>query len=662
MNYLVTGGTGFVGRHLVDRLVARGGTVHLLVLPSEEELFDELSVRWLDGPGHVGALAGDVTRPWLDLDDADLASISDVDHIFHLATLRDFEADPVRIRRVNVDGTRNVIETAERVRARRLHHVSTIGVAGRYPGRFAESMLREGRGLDNAYYRTKHRAERLLHSDCGVPWRVYRPGMVVGHSQSGETLRADGLYHLFPAVKRLAGLPLPQGLPLLGVDGGRVHVVPVDYVADAIDAIAHADGLDYQTFHLVDREPPTFGEALDAVSRAAGGPSFPVRIDARATRVIPGSVRTLFGALPPVHKTRNAVLHGLGIPKQPLALLLNSTRFETENTDKALADTGIRVPRLADYADALWAYWEDHFDRPIPGIRTERERFKGRTILVTGASAGIGLETARQLAERGSKLILVALYMHELEPVVAELRAGGADVSAYEANLMDLDAVEALVGQVIADHGGVDVLVNNAGMSIRRSVTYAYDRMHDYERTMQLNYFGAVRLTLGLLPGMRERRYGHVVNISSIAAQTNQPRFSAYVASKTALDAFSRTIGTEVVDDNVHFTNIHMPLVRTAMIAPTAHYRYFPTISPEEAGGMVVRAIAQRPMRLASGLGTFGEVAYALTPKTANTILNLGFHLFPDSPRAKGEEHPDRLPDLLPEGRALTYLLRAVHW
>ena len=656
MAYFVTGGTGFVGRHLVDRLAARGERIHVLVPDGEEKMFADLAQRW--SAAQVVALRGDVTTPWLGLSSDDLARLEGVEHVFHLAAVRDPQADPVRMRAVNLDGTNHLLDTAEKVGAGRVHILSTVGVAGSYPGRFREEMLIEARGLENTYFRTRHRAEQVVRDRCELPWRVYRTGIVVGHSRTGEALRADGLYHLFPTIKRLA--VLPSWLRLIGVDGGRVHVVPVDFVADAIDHIAHADGWDGATFHLVDRDPPTLGRVVDALSRAAGGPRLPVRLDARALRVVPGSVRTVAAALPPVHRTRNALLHGLGIPRQALLDLLKTTRYETENTRRALAGTGLRVPDIRTYADKLWQYWERELEQPVPGVLAELDHFRGRVALVTGASSGIGLETARQLAARGCALILVAL--DGLEPVRAELAAAGCEVSAYEANLADLDDVNRLMAVILAEHDRVDILVNNAGRSIRRSVQYAYDRMHDLQRTVQLNYYGAARLILGVLPGMRERRYGHIINISSIGVQTNQPRFSAYVASKAALDAFSRSLATEVVDDGVSFTTIYMPLVRTPMIAPTKHYRYFPTRSPEDAAGMVVDAIARRPTRVSSTLGNVGQALHALAPKSTEAVLNLMYHLEPDTPQARGEPHEEHIPDLTVERRAFRYLYRAIHW
>ena len=204
------------------------------------------------------------------------------------------------------------------------------------------------------------------------------------------------------------------------------------------------------------------------------------------------------------------------------------------------------------------------------------------------------------------------------------------------------------------------MLVNNAGRSIRRSVRLSYDRFHDYERTIQLNYLGAIRMIIRLLPHMAEHGGGHVVNVSSIGVQTNPPRFSAYVASKAALDAFTRVVSTETVGDNVTFTTIHMPLVKTPMIAPTKIYDSFPTITPDEAADMVCEAIRAKPKQINTGLGTFGEVAYALAPKAVDQVLHMAYKVFPDSAAARGADDPGEKAS--GEAVALAHLMRGVHW
>jgi short-subunit dehydrogenase len=284
--------------------------------------------------------------------------------------------------------------------------------------------------------------------------------------------------------------------------------------------------------------------------------------------------------------------------------------------------------------------------------------------MITGASSGIGEAAAMKAAEAGAKVLLVARSADKLAAIKSDIEEAGGSAEIHPCDLADTDDVERMGNEVLLAHGHVDVLVNNAGRSIRRSVALSYDRFHDYERTMQLNYFGSLKLILTLLPRMRERRSGHIINISSIGVQTNTPRFSAYVASKAALDAFSRTIASEIIDDRVHITTIHMPLVRTPMIAPTTMYDAFPTISPDQAAEMITDAMISRPKKVATRLGNFGELLYAISPKASDAILNTGYKLFPESKAAKGEKKGEGEIESAPstEAVAFAHLLRGVHW
>ena len=293
--------------------------------------------------------------------------------------------------------------------------------------------------------------------------------------------------------------------------------------------------------------------------------------------------------------------------------------------------------------------------------------------MITGASSGIGKAAAIKAAAAGAKVLLVARTPEKLEETKAEIEEAGGEAHIHRCDLSDIDDVERMAEEVLAEHGRVDILVNNAGRSIRRSVAHSYDRFHDFERTMQLNYFGSLKLILSLLPAMRKKgkgrkKGGHIINVSSIGVQTNTPRFSAYVASKAALDAWSRCAASEMVDDGVSITTIHMPLVRTPMIAPTKMYDAFPTITPEEAADMICDAMIRKPKKVATRLGNFGELLYNVAPKASDAILNTAYKLFPESKAAKGEDKkkdgdkPAKDEELSTEGVAFAYLMRGVHW
>jgi NAD(P)-dependent dehydrogenase (short-subunit alcohol dehydrogenase family) len=233
----------------------------------------------------------------------------------------------------------------------------------------------------------------------------------------------------------------------------------------------------------------------------------------------------------------------------------------------------------------------------------------------------------------------------------------------YPTDLSDEVACDAMIKKVLADHDHVDILINNAGRSIRRSIEASYDRFHDFQRTMQLNYFGAVKLMLAVLPGMRLRRKGHIINISSIGTQAYPPRFGAYVASKSALAALARCIGPEVADDGVAVTNIHMPLVRTPMIAPTGMYRNFLTSSPEEAAEMVASAILTRAPEVSTRLGKVGETVSTIAPSLLQFVMTGASHVFPET-AGKDGQRPGRPADeeISVEAAAMAYLMRGIHF
>jgi len=300
------------------------------------------------------------------------------------------------------------------------------------------------------------------------------------------------------------------------------------------------------------------------------------------------------------------------------------------------------------------------FGQRIPGAggviaRSLEDAVKDRTVLITGASSGIGKATALELGAAGGEVLLVARTQRKLEEVRSEIEEVGGIAHVHRCDLYDIDDIDRMSAEVLEQHGHVDILVNNAGKSIRRSVDRAYHRFHDYQRTMQLNYFAAVKLILDLLPTMRESKTGHIINISTIGLQTNAPRFSAYVASKAALDAFSRSIASEIIGDGVHVTTVYMPLVRTPMIAPTKMYDRFPTLTPEQAAGMIAEAIRKRPKRIATTLGSLGELTYAIAPGAQDLVANRAYKLFPESDAKPADEQTA-------EQRAFVRATRGVHW
>ncbi|MET0686698.1 MAG: SDR family oxidoreductase, partial [Solirubrobacteraceae bacterium] len=592
--YFVTGATGFIGRHLLERLLQRDGDIHVLVRPGSRVKLDAIVGR-LGGGDRIKAVEGDLEQPLLGVSEADRDALrGNVDHFFHLAAIYDITADEVVNALHNVNGTQHAVDLANDLQAGIFHHASSIAVAGTYQGHFTEDMFDEGQSLPTPYHRTKYESEKLVRARVQGAWRVYRPAIVVGDSRTGEMDKIDGPYYFFKALQKVRHT-LPEWFPLVGLEVGWTNIVPVDWVAAAMDHIAHEDGYDGQAFHLVNPRAQRAGDVLNTFARAGHGPQMVIRIDKRMTDMLPKGVLSYAMKLPALKDVRRTLLADLGIPDEVLGNMALIPRFDGRDTQRALAGTGIEVPPLDTYATKLWDYWERNLDPDLFKDRSFEGAVNGKTVVITGASSGIGRAAALKIARAGGIPLLVARTQEKLDEVKAEIELDGGTAYTYSADLSDYDSIDAVVEKIFAEHASVDVLVNNAGRSIRRSVALSYDRFHDYERTIKLNYLGTIKLILGLLPHMREKRSGHIVNVSSIGVQTNPPRFSAYVASKSALDAFTRVVSSETIGDNVTFTTIHMPLVRTAMIAPTKMYDSFPTISPEEAADLICEAIRAKP-------------------------------------------------------------------
>jgi NAD(P)-dependent dehydrogenase (short-subunit alcohol dehydrogenase family) len=669
MSYFVTGATGFIGRNLVEQLLEREGTIYVLVREGSRGRLEELKNRWGAGQGRIVPVIGDLSQEKLGCGEVIGDLRGKVDHFFHLAAIYDMTADAESQRIANVEGTREATKLAKELDAKHFHMVSSIAAAGLYKGTFTEDMFEEAEKVDNhPYFQTKHESEAVVREECEVPWRVYRPGIVVGHSETGEMDKIDGPYYFFKLLQR-ARNAVPQWFPGIGIEGRRINIVPVDFVAKAMDHIAHLDGLDGQAFHLTDPNPLSAGQVINTFAKAAHAPEAVMRIDSRMFDFIPKQVRGGLTMLPPVKRITDQVLGDLGIPRSVLVYINYPTDFDSTKTQEALEGTGISVPPLPSYAERLWDYWERNLDPDLFKDRSLSGAIGGKVVLITGASSGIGKAAAIRCGEAGAEVLLVARTPEKLEETKAQIEEGGGTAHIHQCDLSNLDDVERMAKEVLDQHERVDILVNNAGRSIRRSIENSYDRFHDFERTMQLNYFGALRLILSLLPSMRKRskgrKGGHIINVSSIGVQTNTPRFSAYVASKAALDAWSRCVASEVVDDGVSITTIHMPLVRTPMIAPTKMYDAFPTITPEQAAEMITTAMITKPKKVATRLGNFGELLYNVAPKASDAILNTAYKLFPESSAARGKDDgkpAEKEQELSSEGVAFAYLMRGVHW
>lgn len=662
MNYFITGGTGFIGHNLIGELLKKkkNATIYVLVRKNSKKKFEDKKKEWGNGAERIIPVTGDLTKSMLGIPAKKRRELEGkIDHMFHLAAVYDLMADAESQTRVNVEGTKNTVKFAENIKAKRFHHMSSIAAAGLYSGIFREDMFEEAYGMDNPYFRTKHDSEAVVRKECRVPWRIYRPGIVVGHSETGVIDKIDGPYYFFKLIQKMRKM-MPSWMPTLGVEGGRINIVPVDYVVDATIHIAHKPRLDGKCFHLTDPKPKRIGEVLNMFAKAAHAPEMTMRIDARIFNYIPTAIKQGLRMLPPVRRISNQLMKDFGLPPDMMKFVNYPTKFDSRETERALKGSGIILPRLDDYAWRLWDYWERNLDPDLFIDRSLRGHVRGKVVVVTGASSGIGHATAVMMARAGAKVILVARGVEKLAESLDEIEAMGGKAWTYPCDVSDLAACDSLIDQIMEDHGAIDILVNNAGRSIRRAISASTDRFHDFERTMQLNYFGCLRLILRALPGMSARRTGQVINISSIGVLTNSPRFSAYVSSKAALDAFSRCASAEYSDTGITFTTINMPLVRTPMIAPTKMYDNVPTISPDEAAAFVKQAVIYKPQRIATRLGIFAQMLHAAAPKISEIVMNSAFRMFPDSSAAKGVSEDQQKASQ--EQVAFASLMKGIHW
>ncbi len=631
--YLVTGATGLIGKRLLPLLWERRASIDLLIRPStrtqHSALIESFAAQASAWGATVQAIEGDLGNADFQLEHARY------DHVFHLAGFYDLRASTDRLLEVNHGGTERLLGALQRGEFRGLfHHISSIAICGDFDGTFKESMFDEGQHHVHPYHRSKFLAERAVRKQTEIPYRIYRPGAVVGHSQTGEMDRIDGPYYLIRAIHLLRRW-LPRWMPLPRYDVGPLHMVPVDYVAAALDHLAHIPSGDAaSTFHIVDPDPPSFPQTFNLLADAAEAPQMSDLGPGELKRLLPGG-EMLLEQLQSVRFMRAELMEDLEIPPSVIDAVNPALRLDSAQTEAALQSTSIRCPRPEQYVDVLWSYYRRHLDPDKAPDALRSRHLREKRILITGASSGIGAALAVQCAQAGASVILVARREEALRSVAKEIQRQGGEAEYIVADLSDLDACDRVVERLEA--APPDILVNNAGHSIRRPLAESLERFDDLQRLMQINYFAPARLIRGFLPKMRTDRAGHIVNILSAGAQMPSPRFGAYTASKAALAQLGDTLAAELLSENIHVTGVFLPWVRTPMIEATGRYKDLDAMSPQTAAGWIIEGIIHKRRRVIGGPFARRYLLHQTTPKMFSRVINLIYRIYADDP----QEHPE---------------------
>jgi NAD(P)-dependent dehydrogenase (short-subunit alcohol dehydrogenase family) len=646
---LVTGGTGFLGKNLIPSLLQKG--CQLTVLIRNPELLHvqkqiggwrALSAR-LSNNSSVEVWCGDLSEPCVGL--AEEQMLSKFSHIFHLAAIYDLKAEAQSMLETNVQGTEHLLESVlSDGFTGRFHFISSIAVAGDFVGVFDEDMFDEGQAHSHAYHLSKFRSEesvRRYRHEHGLDIRIYRPSAIVGDSTSGEIDKLDGPYYMFLLVSSLKRW-LPTWAPLVIPKlQGILDIVPVDYVVNALvelsfmdeDMLAH----DQFCFHLTDPNSFALNKTFKAILKSADGPrvSLAIPFNLKGKYGVGVKQITMMKQLKAVQIVLREVLARLGLPESVFEAMMPEVKFSADKTLSVLSKVSVRPPPFHAYVDNLWDYYNRHLDPAKNRDTLAKKAFSGKKVLITGGSSGIGFASAQKALSYGAGVILVARHEDKLADCITQLseqvKPEGLVLDSFACDLSIVEEGDRLVSYIEEKYGTIDILFNNAGRSIRRSISSSQGRFHDLQRTMQLNYFGAARLMLGLLPSMIDNGGGHILHSSSMGTMAATPRFGPYMASKSALDTLMDSIAAEYADRDMVFTSIKFPLVKTQMVAPTAEYQKAPLVSPESAAQMFVDAVIDQPRNQLSGMGVFLGTMSLYAPDVVTKIYNYLYQVWPDA-------------------------------
>ncbi|MBW1641521.1 MAG: SDR family oxidoreductase [Deltaproteobacteria bacterium] len=653
---MVTGATGFLGKYLIERLIQNGHDITLLVRNPEQPAKKQIIGRFREQADMIQQHGRDATITVWNGDVGQInfglnaeCSFSEFNHIYHLAAIYDLRADESLVLNTNVTGTEYLLKKLDEDQfSGCLHFVSSIAMAGNFQGEFSERMFAEGQKHNHVYNRSKYESEKLVRekrsAQVDYEIRIYRPSAIVGHSKTGEMERIDGPYYGFLAISALKKI-LPPWIPLVAPKINiLMDMVPVDYVAEAIYSLSMMEQTEFTDdifcFHLTDPNALTLTEAAGLILKASGGPQMQITFSTDWAKSYLNMVSKA-SDMKSIELLKNGLLNSLEIPAQTFDAMLTGVRFSSGETNRLLKNKGVVLPTFDTYVAVLWDYYNRHLD-PVRNKEQRCEQsFRGKVVLITGGSVGIGFASAKRCAEYGAKLILAARNQEKLDTAFSELlpiaKKNGGSIEVCACDISDLNECDALVEHVLKKYGHVDILFNNAGLSIRRSISKSLDRFHDFQRSMQTNYFGALRILMGFLPSMIERKHGHILYSSTMGTFSPTPRFGAYNASKSAMDAMFDAMAAEFTDRNIYFTSIKFPLVKTEMLAPTKDYDDMPATTPKEAAQMFVDAVLNKPRKQVTGMGMIMGITDLFAPNIMTQLFNYAYKIWPD----ENEDYPE---------------------
>lgn len=651
---LITGATGFLGRYLVEALLKKGYELTLLVRDPDRFSASKRMKRWSE----IGILDSIKLIKYnlisANLDLPDDVCLGGYDHVFHLAAVYDLASSKSEMLEANVEGTSRLLSRLKCNGFKgAFHFISSIAVAGDYEGVFDESMFDVGQKHRHAYHLSKFLSEQRVRefvSSAGFSIRIYRPSAVIGHSKTGQIDKLDGPYYLFEVFSRIKQW-LPSALPMaLPKTSAKLDLVPVDFVIDGLLALSELPvndaANDLLCFHLTDPTSPSLTGLLKAVLEEADGvkPGLLIPIDFLSSLGL-GKQIGFLSNLQALQVVKKESLRALGVPDTAFEALMPNLIFESAKTLEQLKELGVNAPQFRDYIRPIWAYYTANLDPIRNRERLAIKAFKNKRVIITGGSSGIGYESARLAYSYGAYVILVARDEAKLKACEAEIKSdfgNSGTIETITCDISELEACDAFVKEILARYGTIDILFSNAGRSIRRSIAQSEGRFHDLERTMQLNYFGAARLILGILPSMVKAGAGQIVHSSSMGTLSATPRFGPYMASKIALDTLMDSMAAEFANQNVIFSSIKFPLVQTPMVAPTAEFKQSKLTSPKQAANMFVDTIIDRSRIKVPFTGKLLSFASFVSPNFITQLYNYGFKVWPDHPQDYPEMGLDR--------------------